>query len=132
MQPVDPTSSQEATMKPLRMIAVLAISFLPVGTSLPGGGGASAKDERMSADNSGHSAEWMETLTQLEGFEFLTADTGAFSRTTGEDITGKSLFLSATIEGNNGDYHAGFDQKPQQILIFRTTSGRFVVRFLEW
>ena len=119
-------------MKCLGGIAIAAaVSLLLLGASRAEAGEPSER-ERVSMAESRPLGRWVGNIHQFEGFELITAETGSFSRTTGEHITGQSLYLSAYIEGTDGDYHAGFGHNPQQILIFRTMSGRLVVRFLDW
>ena len=119
-------------MKYLAQIAIAAaISVLLLGASRPEAGEPSER-ERMSMAESRALGRWVGNISQFEGFELITAGTGSFSRTTGEHITGQSLYLSAYIEGTDGDYHAGFGHNPQKILIFKTMRGRVVVRFLDW
>jgi hypothetical protein len=118
-------------MKQLHIIAVAAVPILFLGSSLLKGD-APTRDERMPAAKTRHLGEGIKTLPQFEGFEWITAETGDFSPTTGEYIKGKAAYLSAFIEGADGGRHAGFGQNPQQMLIFTTASGRFVLRFLNW
>ena len=54
-----------------------------------------------------------------------------FSTTTQEQVTGAVVFLSAYVERPNGFAHLAFGTKPQRMFILRTTSGRFIVRFME-
>ena len=70
--------------------------------------------------------------SELEGVEeSMRLGAIGFSTTTQEQVTGAVVFLSAYVERPNGFAHSAFGTKPQRMFILRTTSGRFIVRFME-
>ena len=116
--------------KLLELLGHAALMPICLGVVLTEAPGAESKSVR--SIESLRAAEQAEGFTELEGFEEITAQTGAFSPSTGDTIVGPALFLRADFERFDGADPAGPGVNPRGMLIFRTAAGRFVVRFLDW
>ena len=116
--------------KLLELLGYVALMPICLSVLLDEALGAESKPVR--SMESLQAPEHGEGFTELEGFEQITAQTGAFSPSTGDTIVGPALFLRADFERFDGADPAGPGVNPRGMLIFRTTAGRFVVRFLDW
>jgi hypothetical protein len=116
--------------KLLELLGHVALMPVCLGAVLDEALGAESKSVR--SIESLRAAEQAEGFTEFEGFEEITAQTGAFSPSTGDSIVGPALYVRAYFERFDGADPAGPGTNPRGMLIFRTMTGRFVVRFLDW
>jgi hypothetical protein len=60
----------------------------------------------------------------------MTMDAGGYSLTTAEHLTQSAAYFEAIIEAPDGKAHPAFGTKPQGVYVFKTMSGRLIVRVL--
>jgi hypothetical protein len=61
----------------------------------------------------------------------IVADAGGYSLSTGEQLDSGGLYLEANIERSDGQEHPTFGAFPRGVYVFKTTSGRYVIRILD-
>jgi len=80
------------------------------------------------------SAEIARTIQPCTGLssEIGGPDAGGFSQSTGEQLDqGYSIYMVANVERQDGQVHPTFGPFPRGVYVFKTTSGRHVVRVLD-
>jgi hypothetical protein len=73
--------------------------------------------------------EWKFTEIQpVAGIVGAGSDAGGMSSTTGEELTGASLYFVARIERPDGSIDPTYGTNPRGVFVFQTSGGHYVVR----
>jgi hypothetical protein len=67
-------------------------------------------------------------ILPVNGKADAASDAGGMSSTTGEELTGASLYFVARIERPDGSIDPAYGTNPRGVFVFQTSSGHYVVR----
>jgi len=102
----------------LTVLSIAAIAFLSLGASLSTAGDRCASG-------------CIEFTPELGLTGSMALDTGGYSLSTGEHLTQSTAYFVAHVEQPDGGVHPAFGADPRGVYIFKTMSGRYVVRLME-
>jgi hypothetical protein len=73
----------------------------------------------------------IEFTPELELTGSMTLDPGGYSQTTGEHLTASTAYFEAHVERPDGSVHPGYGPERRGVLVFKTMSGRYILRVVE-